>query len=305
MENQAIPDDLRSHVSHFSAVGGKVGKARSIADGQSHHSFSNHSQRGYLGSAFPSNLVNSRPELRQSRQSLAAASERMSRASYAGSIVHGGGGGGGGQAQSIASSTRRTRPRSRSRDQLNGAAHVHTHQHRPSSRYSTAGSTHTLNNYCDTSDNWTDHDMDIYMARNATARNGGMRLPPPAAQDPASLLDLDPRRWCRCENEPDVLDENYYYYYQQQGLELLEEPPDIGEDEPPPDYESDEGAGAHGSSTLVVELSGHYDVAPVVGAGAEAGEGPREDLGATPMTTTTSFVEWENYRNRLRENLQS
>ncbi|XP_065081077.1 leucine-rich repeat and fibronectin type-III domain-containing protein 3 [Ochlerotatus camptorhynchus] len=172
MENQAIPDDLRSHVSHFSAVGGKVGKARSIADGQSHHSYSNHSQRGYLGSAFPSNLVNSRPdlasaELRQSRQSLAAASERMSRASYAGSIVHGG------PAHSIASSTRRTRPRSRSRDQLNGA-HVHTHQHRPGSRYSTAGSTHTLNNYCDTSDNWTDHDMDIYMARNPTARNGGM-----------------------------------------------------------------------------------------------------------------------------------
>ncbi|XP_033150799.1 leucine-rich repeat and fibronectin type-III domain-containing protein 3 isoform X2 [Drosophila busckii] len=40
------------------------------------------------------------------------------------------------------------------------------------SRYSTAGSTHTLNNYCDTSDNWTDHDMDIYMARNPTTRNG-------------------------------------------------------------------------------------------------------------------------------------
>ncbi|XP_065358581.1 uncharacterized protein haf isoform X2 [Calliphora vicina] len=39
-------------------------------------------------------------------------------------------------------------------------------------RYSTAGSTHTLNNYCDTSDNWTDHDMDIYMARNPTTRNG-------------------------------------------------------------------------------------------------------------------------------------
>ncbi|XP_053694028.1 vasorin [Sabethes cyaneus] len=165
MENQAIPDDLRSHVSHFSAVGGKVGKARSIADGQSHHSFSNHSQRGYLGSAFPSNLVNSRPELRQSRQSLAAASERMSRASYAGSIV--------GPAHSIASSTRRTRPRSRSREQLNGT-HVHSHPHRPGSRYSTAGSTHTLNNYCDTSDNWTDHDMDIYMTRNPTARNGGM-----------------------------------------------------------------------------------------------------------------------------------
>jgi len=39
-------------------------------------------------------------------------------------------------------------------------------------RYSQAGSTHTLNNYCDTSDNWTDHDMDIYMARNPTTRNG-------------------------------------------------------------------------------------------------------------------------------------
>lgn len=60
IENQ-IADDLRSHVSHFSAMGQKVGKARSIADGQSQHSFSNHSQRGYLGSAFPSNLVNSRP----------------------------------------------------------------------------------------------------------------------------------------------------------------------------------------------------------------------------------------------------
>lgn len=39
-------------------------------------------------------------------------------------------------------------------------------------RYSQAGSTHTINNYCDTSDNWTDHDMDIYMARNPTTRNG-------------------------------------------------------------------------------------------------------------------------------------
>ncbi|XP_018796386.1 PREDICTED: leucine-rich repeat-containing protein let-4 isoform X3 [Bactrocera latifrons] len=39
-------------------------------------------------------------------------------------------------------------------------------------RYSQAGSTHTINNYCETSDNWTDHDMDIYMARNPTTRNG-------------------------------------------------------------------------------------------------------------------------------------
>lgn len=79
-----------------------------------------------MGTAFPTNLVNSRPELRQSRQSLAAASERMSRASYAGSI-HGGGGG----PQSVASSTRRSRPRSRSRDQLNT---THMHNHRPGSR---------------------------------------------------------------------------------------------------------------------------------------------------------------------------
>ncbi|KAH8269306.1 hypothetical protein KR018_002317 [Drosophila ironensis] len=182
------PDDMRSH---FSGIPGKVGKLnRSLADGQSQHSFSNNSHRGYLGSAFPSNLVNSRPELRQSRQSLAAASERMSRASYAGSIHGGGSGGagmngvgglpvtslmamsgmvGGGGPASIASSTRRSRPRSRSRDQLNT---THIHNHRPGSRYSQAGSTHTLNNYCDTSDNWTDHDMDIYMARNPTTRNG-------------------------------------------------------------------------------------------------------------------------------------
>lgn len=138
--------------------------SRSIADGQSQHSFSNNSHRGYLGSAFPTNLVNSRPELRQSRQSLAAASERMSRASYAGSI-HGGGGGpgsgmggaggmgvpigmvGGGGAGSLmgmsglvgpggpasiaSSNARRSRPRSRSRDQLNT---THIHNHRPGSR---------------------------------------------------------------------------------------------------------------------------------------------------------------------------
>lgn len=146
-DHQGIADDLRSHISHFSGMGHggmvatKPGKARSIADGQSQHSVSNHSHRGYLNSAFPTNLVNSRPgkmikmclrdllfiliifviiaELRQSRQSLAAVSDRMSRASYAASI-HGGG------APSIASSTRRARPRSRSRDYLNGGgAHVH------------------------------------------------------------------------------------------------------------------------------------------------------------------------------------
>lgn len=40
-----------------------------------------------------------------------------------------------------------------------------------SNRFSTSGSTHNLNCY-DTSDNWTDNDMEIYMTRNATARSG-------------------------------------------------------------------------------------------------------------------------------------
>lgn len=156
-------DELRSHFSAKS-------KARSIADGQSQNSFSNHSGRYLTANAFPNNLLASRQgkkfsyriiiiiviitcvtfsDLRQSRQSLAMQPERMS----ARMPSH--------PAHSVASSSRRSRPRSRSRD-----------HHRPSSRYSTAGSTHTLNNYCDNSDNWTDHDMDIYMARNPTTRNG-------------------------------------------------------------------------------------------------------------------------------------
>lgn len=39
-------------------------------------------------------------------------------------------------------------------------------------RFSQAGSTHNLSNCYDTSDNWTDNDMEIYMTRNATARTG-------------------------------------------------------------------------------------------------------------------------------------
>ncbi|KAK9712738.1 hypothetical protein QE152_g24724 [Popillia japonica] len=89
-------------------------------------------------------------DLRQSRQSLAMHSDRMMKAPSHHGPPH-----------SVTSSTRRSRPRSRSRD-----------HHRPGSRYSITGSTHTLNNYCDNSDNWTDHDMEIYMARNPTTRNG-------------------------------------------------------------------------------------------------------------------------------------
>lgn len=82
-------------------------------------------------------------------------SDRMSRKSHGtlGSMHHSH------MAHSTTSSTRRARPRSRS-------------HHR--SHYSTAGSIHTLSNYCaeNTDGNWTDHDMDIYMARNPTAHGG-------------------------------------------------------------------------------------------------------------------------------------
>ncbi|KAF5293112.1 hypothetical protein FQA39_LY13722 [Lamprigera yunnana] len=142
----SLQDDMRSHFSS------KGNKPRSIADGQSQHSFSNHSGRYLTSSVFPSNLLASRQDLRHSRQSLALQSDRMSRTSHP--LPHA-------PTHTVSSSTRRTRPRSRSRD-----------YHRPSSRYSTTGSTHTLNNYCDNSDNWTDHDMEIYMARNPTTRGG-------------------------------------------------------------------------------------------------------------------------------------
>ncbi|CAG9566629.1 unnamed protein product [Danaus chrysippus] len=119
---------------------GRPGRARSLADGQSQHSYS----ARYGASGYPTSLLGSRTDLRQSRQSLGGASERASRLSLSGAA---------GGATSGTSGSRR-RPRSRSR---------------PASRYS-VGSIGM--GYCDTSDNWTDHDMDIYMTRNATARGG-------------------------------------------------------------------------------------------------------------------------------------
>ncbi|XP_012057851.1 PREDICTED: uncharacterized protein LOC105620986 [Atta cephalotes] len=140
-------DDVRSQTGHYSS---KI-SARSIADGQSQHSFSNNSTRYFSNTALTSNLVNTRPELRQSRQSLAAASDRMSRSNFSSNHLppH--------------SSARRQRPRSRNRN-------LESNPPRPGSRYSLADSTHTLNNYDE--NNWTDHDMDIYMARNPTTRSG-------------------------------------------------------------------------------------------------------------------------------------
>ncbi|XP_061707549.1 vasorin [Cydia pomonella] len=121
---------------------GRPGRARSLADGQSQHSYAPSARYGMPG--YPGSLLGSRTDLRQSRQSLGAASERASRLSLSGAA----GGATGGTGNS------RRRPRSRSR---------------PASRYS-VGSLGM--GYCDTSDNWTDHDMDIYMARNPTTRGG-------------------------------------------------------------------------------------------------------------------------------------
>ncbi|XP_074097350.1 leucine-rich repeat and fibronectin type-III domain-containing protein hattifattener isoform X2 [Cotesia typhae] len=149
-------DEVRSQASHY---GGKI-SSRSVADGQSQHSFGNNSSRYFANTALANNLVNTRPELRQSRQSLAAASDRMSRNGYPGNNnlpPH--------------ASARRQRPRSRNRTME--PSHQQQQQPpppRPGSRYSLADSTHTLNNYEES--NWTDHDMDIYMSRNPTTRSG-------------------------------------------------------------------------------------------------------------------------------------
>ncbi|XP_063838208.1 leucine-rich repeat and immunoglobulin-like domain-containing nogo receptor-interacting protein 1 [Ostrinia nubilalis] len=128
--------------THPDPLPGRPGRARSLADGQSQHSYSQSGRYGAPG--YPGSMLGSRTDLRQSRQSLGAASERASRLSLSGAA----GGATGGTAGS------RRRPRSRSR---------------PASRYS-VGSIGM--GYCDTSDNWTDHDMDIYMARNPTTRGG-------------------------------------------------------------------------------------------------------------------------------------
>lgn len=68
--------------------------------------------------------------------------------------------GGGGLSRATSQRSDRRRQRSKSRE-------------RASSRLSHAGSTHSLTGY-DT-DGWTDHDMDIYVARNPT-RGGLVQL---------------------------------------------------------------------------------------------------------------------------------
>ncbi|GLH13812.1 Toll-like receptor 6 [Gryllus bimaculatus] len=169
--NAGCSIDHQDGGSHFGASlnGAKAVKTRSIADGQSQHSFSNHSGR-YTG-PYSSGLVNTRPEIRQSRQSLAAVSDHLSRVSYTASHQahpHAHQAAAAAAAAAHQGASRRQRSRSRSRDHGGGGGGGGGP--RPSSRYSTAGSTNTLN-YLEPTD-WTDHDMDIYMARNTTTRGG-------------------------------------------------------------------------------------------------------------------------------------
>ncbi|XP_076028865.1 leucine-rich repeat and fibronectin type-III domain-containing protein hattifattener isoform X2 [Oratosquilla oratoria] len=150
----SIPDDARSHISHASSK--HIPRPRSMADGQSQRSYSALSGRhmGYAPS-FNSGLSLSRPDLRLSRQSLTA-SQYPGQASFGIPAMAAN--------PSIArvpsQRSERRRHRSKSRE-------------RSSSRMSRAGSTNSLTGY-DT-DGWTDHDMDIYMARNPT-RGGLVQL---------------------------------------------------------------------------------------------------------------------------------
>lgn len=62
MNARCTADDMRSHVSHASHFSTKpIKQPRSIADGQSQHSFSNQSTRYLSGSNAFAGLVNSRP----------------------------------------------------------------------------------------------------------------------------------------------------------------------------------------------------------------------------------------------------
>ncbi|XP_059472788.1 vasorin isoform X3 [Neocloeon triangulifer] len=141
--------------------------SRSIADGQSQRSFSGLSAAKFLSSGG----AMSRPDLRQSRQSLAAPSERMSRV--------------GSPQRRPPSAQQGSRTRSRSRESLSYMEQT-MEGSRPASRCSSALHRHhhthlragTNTSGYDTSDNWTDHDMDIYMARNPTrgSRNSLVRL---------------------------------------------------------------------------------------------------------------------------------
>jgi hypothetical protein len=114
-------------------------------------------------------------ELRQSRQSLAAPSDHLGPRA-------------GPPSRRSSVQQQPSRARSRSRESL---SYLEQHEvsaaSRPASRCSSAMHRHHQHTHLragtntsgyDTSDNWTDHDMDIYMARNPTrgSRNSLVRL---------------------------------------------------------------------------------------------------------------------------------
>ncbi|XP_042219293.1 leucine-rich repeat and fibronectin type-III domain-containing protein 3-like [Homarus americanus] len=180
-----VPDDARSHISHASSK--HIPRPRSTADGQSQRSYSALSAAHLRHPpTFNAGLGLSRQDLSMSRQSLAAS--QFSAAGFRpmavnpnafgmggpgsvmggpgsvmggpGSVMSGPGSTMGGFSRATSQRSDRRRQRSKSRE-------------RASSRLSHAGSTHSLTGY-DT-DGWTDHDMDIYVARNPT-RGGLVQL---------------------------------------------------------------------------------------------------------------------------------
>lgn len=162
VNNGFIPDDARSHISHASSK--HIPRPRSMADGQSQRSYSALSAAHLRHTpAFNPGLGLSRQDLSLSRQSLAA-SQFSAGGFGTGMAVNpnafGMGAASAGLSRAASQRSDRRRQRSKSRD-------------RAGSRLSHAGSTHSLTGY-DT-DNWTDHDMDIYVARNPT-RGGLVQL---------------------------------------------------------------------------------------------------------------------------------
>ncbi|CAG0879191.1 unnamed protein product [Cyprideis torosa] len=152
MENKGfVPDDARSHISHASHFSSHMAKAqpRTYIDAHSQRSFSAMSGNYHLGNGFHGSSGNlSRPDDfdvngRESRAS------RNSHKRYKRRRDH-------------SKSRERSRSRSKSR---NG-------------EISSAGSMRSLTGYDDPDGNWTDHDFDIYMTRNAT-RGLGRRGPVP------------------------------------------------------------------------------------------------------------------------------
>ncbi|XP_069178132.1 leucine-rich repeat-containing protein let-4 isoform X1 [Procambarus clarkii] len=161
VNNGFVPDDARSHISHASSK--HLPRPRSMADGQSQRSYS------ALSAAHlrhpPPVMGLSRQDLNMSRQSLVAS--QFSAGGFGPMAVNPNAFGMGGPGSTMGGLSRATSQRSDRRRQRSKS------RERAGSRLSHAGSNHSLTGY-DT-DGWTDHDMDIYVARNPT-RGGLVQL---------------------------------------------------------------------------------------------------------------------------------